>query len=184
MKGTISGVPLARGKVKMNHVFFADDSLLFCQANMKEWMGLNQILNGYEEASGQKLNRQKTTLFFSKNTKQPARNYIKQVTGLADSSNLEKYLGLPSLIGRSKVREFQGILERVSKRIGNWKTKFLSQAGKEILLKAIIQTITTYSMSVFLLPKLLCNKLNSMMSNFWWASQDKVLRCIGKIGRI
>lgn len=77
---------------------------------------------------------------------------------------------MPSLIGRSKVREFQGILERVSKRIGKWKTKF----PLEIMLKAVIQAIPTYCMSVFLLPKLLCNELNSLMSNFWWDSQDKV----------
>lgn len=32
----ITGVPFARGQIRMNHLFFTDNSLLFCQANMQE----------------------------------------------------------------------------------------------------------------------------------------------------
>jgi hypothetical protein len=31
------GVPLARGEVRINNLFFADDSLLFCKAYLVEW---------------------------------------------------------------------------------------------------------------------------------------------------
>ena len=47
------------------------------------------------------------------------------------------------------------------------KEKFLSQAEKEMLLKAVVQAISTYTMSVFQLPKTLCKDINSMMSKFW-----------------
>lgn len=57
-------VPIARGVMSMNHLFFTDDSLVFCRANMGEWDRLNQILRLYEEASCQKLNREKTSVFF------------------------------------------------------------------------------------------------------------------------
>ncbi|XP_059451112.1 uncharacterized mitochondrial protein AtMg00310-like [Corylus avellana] len=53
-----------------------------------------------------------------------------------------------------------------------WKEKFLSQAGNEVLLKAVIQAIPTYTMSVFQLPKAVCKEINSMMSQFWWGHKE------------
>jgi hypothetical protein len=70
------------------------------------------------------------------------------------------------LIGRSKTRSFADIRGRVHKRLEGWKEKFLSEAGREILIKAVIQAIPTYSMSIFKLPKALCRSLNSMMNRF------------------
>jgi hypothetical protein len=33
MEGKLSGVPIAAGGYRLSHLFFADDSLLFCRAN-------------------------------------------------------------------------------------------------------------------------------------------------------
>lgn len=52
-------------------------------------------------------------------------------------------------------------------RLTNWKVKFLSQAGKEILSKVVIQAILTYSMIAFQLPKKLGRDINTMMQKFW-----------------
>jgi hypothetical protein len=85
----------------------------------------------------------------------------------------DTYLGLPALVGKSRMTAFKKIKEKVWKRLQDWKIKFLSQAGKEVLLKAVIQAIPTYSMNVFLLPKSLCSEINSLMQKFWWGHQDK-----------
>ena len=44
----------------------------------------------------------------------------------------------------------------------------LSKVGKEVLIKAIVQAIPTYTMGVFQLPVKLCDELNSLCSKFWW----------------
>ena len=49
----------------------------------------------------------------------------------------------------------------------------LSNASREMLIKAVAQTTPTYTISCFKLSDSLCNELNSMMSNFWWGQKYK-----------
>ena len=49
-----------------------------------------------------------------------------------------------------------------------WKEKLLFQADKEIMTKAVVQSIPTYSMSVFRLPIGLLKDIEAMIQKFWW----------------
>lgn len=64
-KGTTKGVLVARRGIKISHILFAYDCILFCRDNLNEWRSVMQILEKYEQASGQSLNKQKTSIFFS-----------------------------------------------------------------------------------------------------------------------
>ena len=79
----------------------------------------------------------------------------------------EKYLGLPSLVGRNKQNSFKEIKERLGKKLAGWKEKLLSKAGKEVLIKAVAQAIPTYIMNCFKLPDSLYDELTSLIRNFW-----------------
>jgi hypothetical protein len=48
--------------------FFSNENLLFYKANRVEWRTLMRLLERYEDASEQKLNKKKTSIFFSNNT--------------------------------------------------------------------------------------------------------------------
>ncbi|XP_059441839.1 uncharacterized protein LOC132174162 [Corylus avellana] len=170
--GLLKGVPTSFKGMQINHLFFADDSLLFCKATEHEWSILSEILWRYEQASGQRLNNDKTSIFFSRNTTIETRSHIVNIVGVPTAQRFDTYLGLPTLVGRSRIREFQGLIDRVRRKVFDRKTKFLSLAGKEVLLKAIVQAIPTYSMSIFLLPKELCKETNKMMQKFWWGHKE------------
>jgi hypothetical protein len=58
----------------------------------------------------------------------------------------ERYLGLPVHVGRSKGGTFAYLKDRIWNRIQGWKEKFLSWAGKEVLIKAVAQAIPTFAM--------------------------------------
>jgi hypothetical protein len=66
--GRLTGVPTSKRGPDISHLFFADDNLLFCRANLTQWNHLSSILKLYEEASGQKMNANKTAIFYSRNT--------------------------------------------------------------------------------------------------------------------
>ena len=79
----------------------------------------------------------------------------------------ESYLGLPTLIRRAKYHTFSYLKDRIWKKLQVWKGMLLSKVGKEILIKAVTQSIPTYTMSVFQLPLKLCDELDALCAKFW-----------------
>lgn len=72
-----------------------------------------------------------------------------------------KYLRLPTSWGRLKSEAYSFIVEKTLGVLQGWTQKRMSMGGNEIM-------IMSYAMLCFLLPKRLCDKLNSYVSNFWW----------------
>ena len=168
VEGDLHGVIVCRRGPKILHLFFADDSLIFCRASLEECDSLQRIFQVYEAASGQQLNRTKTSLFFNSNTDTSVKEEIKNRFGAQVIKNHEKYLGLPSMVGRNKRNSFNSIKEKLAKKLSGWKEKLLSKVRKEILIKVVAQAIPTYTMSCFKLPDSLCDELKSLIRNFWW----------------
>ena len=126
-----------RGGVRVPHLLFADDCLLFYQAKIEECQNLLHLLHSYEIASGQAINREKTTLFFSKNTRAKIKLAVQNMLGAQVFHDCEQYLGLPMIAEKSKTKTFKGMREKITKKVTEWKKKFISQAGREILIKAV-----------------------------------------------
>ena len=80
----------------------------------------------------------------------------------------EAYLGLPSLVGRSKNNTFAQLKQRMANKVSGWKGKTLTPIGKEVLIKFVAQVIPSYTMNCFLLPKTLCDELTRVIRQFWW----------------
>jgi hypothetical protein len=98
LNNRITGVAASKGGPKISYIFFADDSLLFCQATVANCGEISNILKLYEEASGQQLNRAKTSTFFTKNTSTKIKDEIQAMFQVLEIKNHEKYLDLPSFV--------------------------------------------------------------------------------------
>ena len=55
-----------------------------------------------EQASSQKLDREKTTMYFSKATPDVRKLEIIDALGVSEVQEYEKYRGLPAVVGRNK----------------------------------------------------------------------------------
>ena len=86
----IHGFSLCQNGPKLTHLFFADDCLIFCRSTLEECAKIQELLAVYEAVSGQKINREKTTLFFSKNTDAQAQEAIKMALNVPTIQHYEK----------------------------------------------------------------------------------------------
>ncbi|XP_020867739.1 uncharacterized protein LOC110224809 isoform X1 [Arabidopsis lyrata subsp. lyrata] len=171
---SIQGFKASRGGPPISHMFFADDSLIFCQAAEHQCQHLLQILQSYAAGSGQHVNFQKSAIVFGKTVPPEVQQSIINLTGIKKVGGFGRYLGLPEAVGRNKYNAFSYIIQRVKNKLESWYSKFLSQAGKEVLIKSVATALPTYSMSCFLLPKKLVNQLSALIRRYWWSSsKDK-----------
>ncbi|XP_058758128.1 uncharacterized protein LOC131631355 [Vicia villosa] len=177
-KGDIHGVQICRGAPSVSHLLFADDCFLFCRASISEVTNIMEILKTYEAASGQEVNLNKSEVFFSRNLSIPAQEDIARIMGVRHVLGTGTYLGLPSMIGRSKKATFEFIKDRIWKRINSWKGRSLSKAGKEVMIKSVLQSIPSYIMSIFIIPDGVINDIERMLNTFWWGggSNNKGIR--------
>jgi hypothetical protein len=84
---------------------------------------------------------------------------------------------MPTQLGQSKKAGFNFIMDRINKKLKGWKERFLSYAGRGVLISAVIQALPTYLMSCFLLPRTMCANIEKAMCKFWWgttSSQRKI----------
>lgn len=159
--GQINGCKVCATAPAVTHLLFADDSFLFFKADAQETRAIKEVLNKYEFASGQAINYQKSEMFFSANIRRIKHQELKKILGVHNELGDSKYLGLPSLVGRSKKTVFKFVKDRVHKRIQGWSNKLLSRAGKTVLIKNVAQSVPSYCMTCFLIPKLCVWRLNS-----------------------
>lgn len=126
------------------------------------------MLNVYAKASGQVINYEKSSISFNPEVSPTLKSQIAAIMGVQVVDSQDKYLGMPAVVGKSKKQIFSVIRERVWKRINGWGERSLSSAGKEVLIKAVLQSIPTYIMSCFALPRYLVSAIEAAIRAFWW----------------
>ncbi|XP_060972531.1 uncharacterized protein LOC133038406 [Cannabis sativa] len=63
--GSLHGLKVSRSAPSMSHLFFADNSVLFCRANHQSARSIKHVLDIYGRASGQAVNSDKIWKFLS-----------------------------------------------------------------------------------------------------------------------
>lgn len=165
-RGNITESQVCPDSPRVTHLLFADDSLIFFRADNQEAIIVKSLLQRYDSMSGQAINLQKSGVMFSTNVGDDQKLRISEILGVINTLHDRNYLGLPSLIGKSKKTVFNFIKDRVWKQLEGWNTKLLSKAGKVVMIKSVAQAIPSYCMSCFQLPKTLCDQIWRMLIGF------------------
>ena len=80
-----------------SYVFYVDDLMLFAKANLKNCDAIMEVLDKFCNMAGQKINLNKSRIYFSPNVTGRKKNAICRKFGMVAIQNLGRYLGFPLL---------------------------------------------------------------------------------------
>ena len=161
-------VPMKASKenVEVSHLFFADDLMLFAKANESGAKTIKEVLAKFCDESGQLVSMDKSRVYFSPNTREDIKDRICFSLGIQATNCLGKYLGMPLKHKGAARSQYNYIAERMLSKLAGWKARFLSFAGRCVLVKSVLTTIPNYVMQGTVLPVHLCEKIDKISRDF------------------
>ncbi|KAA3470304.1 reverse transcriptase [Gossypium australe] len=85
-------------------------------ANAKGAQALKGVLGEYERCLGQRINFDKSTIFYSNNTAKGDKQIVCGILGVRHSNDVERYLGLLNMVGCRKKAAFQVLKDHFKKK--------------------------------------------------------------------
>ena len=168
--GYISGFsvgPADRTPMMISHLLFADDTLLFCNADQHQLEYLHAVFSWFEAVLGLKINLSKSEMVHVGNV--PHIRDLVEILSCKVSALPMTYLGLPLGARFNSVSIWDPILEKMERRLAGWKRLYLSKGGKLTLLKSTLSNLPTYFLSLFHLPAGVAAKIERIQRNFLWS---------------
>ena len=147
----VEGVGLIRGfKVEgrrgggecVTHLLFADNTILFCDADVEKILLIRLLLLSFQVVAGLKVNVHKSEMV-------PI-GEVDDVYALAEILGCKvgklpmSYLGMPLGASHNSPSIWNPILEKFERRLARWKKLFLSKGGRLMLLKSTLSSLPTY----------------------------------------
>jgi hypothetical protein len=173
--GLLSGFPVGREAIdplKISHLLFADDTLIFCEANPDSLTYLRVMLTCFEATSGLRVNLGKFELVQVGEV--PHLEELADILGCKTATLPMKYLGLP-LGAHFKVQSIcDPVVEKLERRLARWKRLYLSKGGRFTLIKSTLSNLPTYYLSLFPIPASVAKRIEKIQRKFLWGDSEEV----------
>ena len=149
--------PVNSTDIRVSHLLFANDTILFCDASREQILSIRLVLSCFQAFTGLKVNVGKSEIV--------SIGEVRNIQSLANilqcrvGSLPMTYLGMPlgSLCKTPSI--WNPILERMEKKLSGWKRFYLSKSGRLTLLKSTLSSLLTYYFSLFTIPKAVATRL-------------------------
>lgn len=159
---------MGRGGPFLTHLLFTDDLILFGYASVNNARSFLRCLEKYSTWYGKRVNKNKSSIHFSKTTPLNSVKSIRLVLDFKLTRNKLKYLSLYLNLTKTKKSHYDDIKNKIQGRLAGWKAKLLSHASRTTLIRLVASSIPTYMMSSILIPKSVAGNIDKSFMRFWW----------------
>ena len=170
--GSVAPYATLRGCVRVIHLSFTDDIIIFAHGDRRSVGNLIRFLTLYQTTAGQRVNTHKSLFIISRRCGTSQIRRIQQMTGFRHGSLPLSYLGCHLYAGRRKKVYFQFLIDKFIAKLAGWQKKLLSQGGRLILIKHVLSAIPTHVLAVMDLPSRVLKDLERIMVNFFWGPTE------------
>ncbi|KAF7819529.1 reverse transcriptase [Senna tora] len=164
--------PVQVRKVKVSHLLFADDVLLFSRTDRDSIYAVKQVLDVFLQSSRLSVNNSKSSIWFAPSTPEGEKRLVRKSFSFKVETKPGTYLGHSLGIG-NKTSDFKPIIDKLVGKMDLWNSKFLSKAGRVTLLNSVCSPLLAYYMQNLKLPVSVCNSIEKIQRNFFWKSGNK-----------
>ncbi|CAH9071538.1 unnamed protein product [Cuscuta epithymum] len=157
-------------KLKISHLAYADDLVLFSKGDCRSIKILAETLEDYGMVSGLMVNHDKSNIFLGGNVA----NALPQILDLVDfqqGSFPVRYLGIPLAPLKISVAQFSPLIDTVTDYINAWNTKTLSYAGKLELIRSVMQGVQSFWLGIFPVPRTIIDRIVALCRIFLWGGK-------------
>ncbi|XP_059285750.1 uncharacterized protein LOC132039236 [Lycium ferocissimum] len=153
--------------LKLNHLIFADDVLLFSKSAFQAILLTLRGLRTFSDASGLYTSAPKSSIFSANMTTQEVTDLC-EMTGYSKGTLPFKYLGVPISPKKISKMDCEVLIDKLTTRIRSWGSRHLSYAGRAMLINSVLLHVHSYWASMFLLPKPALKGIITICRNFLW----------------
>ncbi|XP_060200867.1 uncharacterized protein LOC132629156 [Lycium barbarum] len=157
----------------LNHLAYADDTIIFASAHPHSLQRIMEVLNQYEQISGQLINKEKSSFYMYSKVGNDLIQLVEDNTGFQKRQFPFTYLGCPIFHTRKKKEFYVELIKKIKERLHSWKGKLLSFGGKAVLIKSVLQSMPLHLLSVVAPPKCVLNEIHKIFARFFWSNKEE-----------
>ncbi|XP_062156716.1 uncharacterized protein LOC133864405 [Alnus glutinosa] len=160
LQGLLSGFSVGirdNEALVVNHLLFVDDTLIFYGAQAEHVRNLRCTFLCFEAVIGLRINLGKSELVSIGEVDDV--ESLAHILGCRIGSLLMTYLGMPLGASFKSLSIWNGVIEKVERRLARWKKLYLSKGGRVTLIHSTLSSIPTYYLSLFPIPVSVAKKL-------------------------
>ncbi|XP_016192211.1 uncharacterized protein LOC107633090 [Arachis ipaensis] len=164
--GRISPLLVGRDNIELLHLQFSDDTILFCPQETEIIVNYKRLLHCFKLMSGLSINFEKSILI-SINCEQEWVTNMCGLLGCAEATLPVRYLCISLDANPHLVKTWKSIIDKVEDKLSLWKAKSLNKAGKLVLIKSVLNSLTVYYLSLYKMPKVVAEKIIGLQRRFF-----------------
>lgn len=157
-------------RVGLINLCFADDMMLFCKGDVKSVQLVTGVFDDFSQVSGLCANKDKSQLICGGLTEATKIQLI-QMTGYVEGKMPMRYLGVPLTASRLTVANCQSLIEKIMSRMNSWTAKYLTLAGRLLLIKVVLVGVQMYWSQIFPIPLTVINEMERLCRTYLWSGK-------------